>query len=34
MPEIDADLHRRVLETCKEHEIDISTPLLLKQVKD
>lgn len=34
MPEIDADLYRKVLETCKEHEIDISTPTLLKQVKD
>jgi len=34
MPEIDADLHRKVLETCKEHEIDISTPLLLKQMKN
>ncbi len=34
LPEIDADLYRKVLETCKELEIDISTPLLLKQVKD
>jgi len=34
LPEIDAELHRRVLETCKEHNIDISTPLLLKQLKD
>jgi small-conductance mechanosensitive channel len=34
LPEIDAELHRKVLETCKEHEIDISTPLLLKQLKD
>ena len=33
MLEIDADLHRKVLETCKAHEIDISTPLLLKQMK-
>ena len=31
LPEIDAELHRKVLETCKEHRIDISTPLLLKQ---
>ncbi len=31
LPEIDADLHRNVLETCQKHEIDISTPLLLKQ---
>jgi len=34
MPEIDADLHEKVFETCKEREIDISTPLLLKQMKD
>jgi small-conductance mechanosensitive channel len=34
LPEIDAELHRKVLETCKEHEIDISTPMLLKQVRD
>jgi small-conductance mechanosensitive channel len=34
LPEIDADLYKKVLATCKEHEIDISTPLLLKQVKD
>ncbi len=34
LPEIDADLHRKVLETCKKHGIDISTPLLLKQLKD
>ncbi len=32
LPEIDADLYRKVLATCKEHEVDISTPLLLKQV--
>lgn len=31
LPEIDAELHRKTLETCKEHKIDISTPLLLKQ---
>ena len=31
LPEIDAELHRRTLETCKEHQIDLSTPLLLKQ---
>jgi len=30
--EIDADLHRKVLDTCKKHEIDISTPLLVKQL--
>jgi small-conductance mechanosensitive channel len=34
LPEIDAELHRKVLETCKEHGIDISTPMLLKQVKE
>lgn len=33
LPEIDAELYRKVLETCKEHEIDISTPMLLKQLK-
>ena len=33
LPEIDAELHRKVLETCKEHGIDISTPLLLRQLK-
>lgn len=32
LPEIDAELHRQVLETCKEHKIDISTPLILKQI--
>jgi len=34
MPEIDAELYRVVLETCKKHKIDISTPLLLRQIKD
>jgi small-conductance mechanosensitive channel len=34
LPEIDAELYRTVLETCKEHEIDISTPLLLRQIQD
>jgi small-conductance mechanosensitive channel len=34
LPEIDAELHQTVLETCKKHGIDISTPLLLKQLKD
>jgi small-conductance mechanosensitive channel len=33
LPEIDAELHRAVLETCKLHNIDISTPVLLKQLK-
>lgn len=34
LPEIDADLHRQVFETCKKHKIDISTPLLMKQLKN
>lgn len=34
LPEIDADLHRTVFETCRKNGIDISTPLLLKQLKD
>jgi small-conductance mechanosensitive channel len=34
MPEIDAELYRATLETCKERGIDISTPMLLKQLKD
>ena len=33
LPEIDAKLHRKVLETCKEHNMDISTPLLLRQLE-
>lgn len=33
LPEIDAELHREVLETCRQHRIDISTPLLLKQLQ-
>jgi len=32
LPEIDAELHRTVLEACKRHKIDISTPLLLRQI--
>lgn len=34
LPEIDAELYWKVLETCKEHGIDISTPLLLKQLQN
>lgn len=34
LPDIDAELHRKVFETCKELGIDISTPLLLKQLKN
>ena len=33
LQEIDAELYRKVLETCKRHRIDISTPLLLKQLQ-
>jgi small conductance mechanosensitive channel len=33
LPEIDAELHRSVLATCQESEIDISTPLLLRRVE-
>ena len=33
LQEIDADLYRKVLETCKEHKIDIRTPLLLRQLE-
>ncbi len=34
LPEIDAELHRAVFETCKRRKIDISTPLLLRQIQD
>jgi len=34
LPEIDAELHRTVLETCKKYKIDISTPLLLRQMQN
>lgn len=34
LPEIDAELYKTVFETCKKHKIDISTPLLLKQIED
>jgi small-conductance mechanosensitive channel len=33
LTEIDAELYRQVLEACRQHEIDISTPTLLKQIK-
>ncbi len=33
LPEIDAELHRSVLDSCRKHNIDISTPLLLKQLQ-
>jgi len=32
LPETDAELHKRVLENCKTHKIDISTPTLIKTV--
>ncbi|UCD39859.1 MAG: mechanosensitive ion channel [Candidatus Bathyarchaeota archaeon] len=32
LPKIDADLRRAVLETCRHHGIDISTPQLLRRV--
>jgi small-conductance mechanosensitive channel len=34
LPEIDAELYRVVLDTCHSHKLDISTPLLLRQVQD
>jgi small-conductance mechanosensitive channel len=33
IPEIDANLKRTVLETCKRHKIDISTPRLIQRVE-
>lgn len=33
LPEIDSNLKRTVLETCKQHEIDISTPTIIRSVK-
>jgi small-conductance mechanosensitive channel len=32
LPQVDAELHRSVLEACKGHGIDISTPMLVRQV--
>ncbi len=34
LAEIDAELHRSVLQICKSHNIDISTPLLLRQIQE
>lgn len=34
LPAIDAELYGSVLQSCKEHGIDISTPLLLRQVQE
>jgi small conductance mechanosensitive channel len=33
LPEIDAELHKAVLETCHSRKMDISTPLLLRHVQ-
>jgi len=34
LPQIDADLKRTVLESCKRHNIDISTPTIIRSIKD
>jgi small conductance mechanosensitive channel len=34
LPEIDSSLKRTVLETCKQHGIDISTPTIIRSVKN
>ena len=34
LPEIDANLRKTVLETCKRHKIDISTPRLIRRVEN
>jgi small-conductance mechanosensitive channel len=34
LPEIDSNLKRTVLETCKQHGIDISTPTIIRSVKN
>jgi small-conductance mechanosensitive channel len=34
LPEIDSNLKRTVLETCKKHGIDISTPTIIRSVKN
>lgn len=34
LPEIDSNLKRTVLETCKQHGIDISTPMIIRSVKN
>ncbi len=33
LPEVDAELHRSVLKACKDHGIDISTPVLVRSVQ-
>ena len=34
LPEIDANLKKTVLETCKQHNIDISTPTIIRSLKE
>lgn len=34
LPEIDSNLKRTVLETCKQHGIEISTPMIIRSVKN
>ena len=34
MPQIDSNIKRTVLEACKQHGIDISTPTIIKSIKD
>jgi len=34
LPEIDSELHKAVLDTCVSYNIDISTPMLLRQVQE
>ncbi len=34
MRAIDAELHETVLKACKQQNIDLSTPLLLRQIQD
>jgi len=34
LPEIDSNLKRAVLESCKQHRIDISTPTIIRTLKD
>jgi len=33
LPEIEANLRKTVLETCKRHKIDISTPRIIRRVE-
>ncbi len=34
LPQIDSELHKAVLETCRTNNIDLSTPVLLRQIQD